>query len=180
MPKPNQENSNPGEPGQQGEPLEQPNIENFEQWLEAHADDTARSLYDSHIEGLRNSVQATRQERDTLKSEIKDLMKTAEKGSQSEKALQDALDRLERAEKKNSFLEQAPQAQCNNPTAAYKIAVADNLFKRDGSPDWDSIKKEAPQLFGATTTNIGAGNGTDRQPEQPADMNSFIRRSAGR
>lgn len=181
MPNTNQQDQKPSDSGQPGEPgVVQQNIENFEQWLEIHADETARSLYDQQIEGLRNTVQATRQERDSLKAEIRDLMKTAEKGSEAEKSLQDALDRLDKAEQKNTFLEQAPQAKCNNATAAYKIAVVDNLFKRDGSPDWDAIKREAPELFGALKTNIGAGNGTDTPPEPTADMNAFIRRSAGR
>lgn len=154
--------------------------ESFEKFLEAQPE-AIKGLYATHTAGLHNAVKATRQERDDLAKQFKDLLPKVEKGSEAEKALTEATARLELAERRAAFVEEAvkPEIGCRNPKAAYALAVADNLFDRRGGPDWAAIKAAAPELFGQRNAAGNAGTGTDGQaPKQ--DMNSFIRRSAGR
>jgi len=84
---------------QNTEPNQQDNQpKNFEEWLEGQ-DDGIQKLYDEHVKGLKNTISATRQERDAFKKEVEVALKKAEKGSELEKNLSDTLTKLEIAEK---------------------------------------------------------------------------------
>ena len=100
----------------------------FEGWLEQQ-DEQIRSLYEAHTAKLTNAVRATRQERDDLAKQLKDLLPKAEKGSELEKSLADALGRIEQAERRAAFAEEAvkPEIGCRNPRAAYLLAQADTF-----------------------------------------------------
>lgn len=154
--------------------------QSWDAWLEAQPEDV-KSLYEQHTSGLKNTVSATRKERDELAKQVKDLAKNAEKGSDLEKSLTDISAKLEAAERRAAFYEDAgkPGIDCRNPKAAYALAQADGLFDRHGAPDWAAIKAAAPELFGKPTPpgNAGAGTGA---PPVTQDMNAFIRRMAGR
>lgn len=153
--------------------------ESFETWI-GEQDETVKHLYEEHITGLRNTVKATRDERDSFKKQVEGALKEAEKGSQLEKSLSDTLSKLEVAERRATFFEDAirPEIGCRNPKVAYALAVAEDLFGRNGAPDWNTIKATAPELFGTTTTRANAGNGTE-QPLKAQDMNLIIRQKAG-
>lgn len=155
--------------------------ETFGSWLEKQ-DEAVRRLYTEHTTGLQNTVKATRQERDDLAKQIKDLSSKAEKGSEMEKSLTEMSAKLEQAERRVLFAEEAvmPEIGCSNPKAAFALAVTDDLFKRDGSPDWVAIKAAAPELFGKSKVKSNAGDGTDTEPAAARDMNKFIRRASGR
>ena len=169
-----------GDPQDSGKENNQGGFESFEAFLEKQPEDV-KKLYDNHTTGLRNSVSAARKERDDLSKQVKELLKSAEKGSELEKQLTDFHGKLESAERRAAFAEDAikPEIGCTNVKAAFAIAAADDLFKRDGSPDWDAIKKAAPELFQKPGTKGKAGDGTDKPPAKE-DMNAFIRQSAGR
>ena len=63
--------------------------------------------------------------------------------------------------------------------AAFLVAQAEGLFRKDGAPDWAALQVVAPELFRKSgQANAGAGTGTP--PAAKASMNDFIRRSAGR
>jgi hypothetical protein len=152
----------------------------FDDWLKAQPEQV-QSAYTAHVTGLQNTVKATRQERDDLSRQIKELSGKVEKGSDAERALTEISTKLEAAERKASFVEEAirPEIGCANPKAAYALAIADNLFNRSGAPDWNAIKEAAPQLFQKPTARGNAGSGTQEPPEK-SSMNDFIRHSAGR
>ena len=87
---------------------------------------------------------------------------------------------LQVAERKAAFNEDAsrPEVGCSNPKAAYALATAEDLFDRQGRPDWNALKQAAPELFrkpGPGNSDGGAGNGN--QPH--LTMNDIIRRAAG-
>lgn len=149
--------------------------ENFEVWLQAQTNDV-KSLYDAHITGLKNTVTATRTERDDLKKQLGGLAKAAEKGSETEKQLQEAISKIELAERRANFMEDAlrPEIGCKNPRTAYALATAEDLFSKNGSPDWLQIKQLAPELFiaGGAKGKAGAGTGEEMKTK---DMNAFIR-----
>ncbi len=153
---------------------------NWESILGTLSEDQRR-LYDEHITGLRNTVKATRQERDEFAKQLKDLAGKAEKGSELEKTLGEINAKLEQAERRASFAEEAikPEVGCVNVKAAWALATAEDLFDKRGNVDWAQLKKVAPELFRKSSGPINAGSGTDN-PQDKADMNSFIRRAAGR
>jgi len=94
--------------------------------------------------------------------------------------LQDALNKIELAERRANFMEDAlrPEIGCKNPRTAYALATAEDLFSKNGSPDWAAIKQVAPELFigGGAKGNAGAGTGKQITAD---DMNARIRRAAG-
>lgn len=168
------ESSSPEGAAQQAAP------QSFDEWI-GQQDDQIKAMYESHIKGLRNTVSATRQERDDLAKQLKELAGKAEKGSELEKVLTENLQKLEIAERRAAFVEEAikPEIGCRNIKAAWLLASADNLFDRRGNPDWEAIKSAAPELFGKVTVSANAGAGTDKS-QTKSDMNAFIRAAAGR
>lgn len=143
-------------------------------------------LYEDKNKGLLNTVKATREERDTFATQLRDAAKKAEKGSEAEKLYTEQANQLEQANKRADFYESAPSHECKNPKVAFKIAMSDNLFTKKGEPDWEAIKKEAPELFGTAVEpprkpigRGGAGEGTDKKPVAARSMSELIREAAG-
>jgi len=165
----------PEKPGEQQTPT------TWETWLEA-APAEVKTLYEEHTAGLLSTVRATRAEREALKDQVKELLPKAEKGSEMESRLNETLSKLEATERRAIFVEEAvkPSIGCRNPKAAYALAVADNLFTRSGSPDWDAIKEAAPELFGVVAPPAKPGAGTGQPSPEADDMNARIRKAAGR
>ena len=154
----------------------------FDEWISGQ-DETIKTAYEQHTSGLMNTVKATRQERDTFAKQIKELAEKAEKGSDLETLLNQTKLELEVAEKRAVFSEDAikPEIGCSNPKAAYLIAAADGLFDKRGNPDWEAIKKAAPELFlGSKGTQTHAGAGSGSQASSSGTMNDFIRGVSGR
>ena len=153
---------------------------NFEEWIGTQ-DEATKQAYNNHITGLKNTVTATRQERDAFKKQLQELLPKAEKGSELESALTELSTKLEVTEKRAVFAEEAvkPEIGCMNPKAAWLVAVADDLFDRRGNPDWNAIKQSAPELFKKKDAQGNAGSGT-RTQLPTGGMNQAIRSMAGR
>jgi len=139
-----------------------------------------QKLYAEDVAGLKATVQSTRDERDGFEKQLKALLPKVEKGSETEKALQEALGGLEKTNKRANFLEQAikPEIGCQNPKAAYAVALQYDLFKKNGDPDWEAIKKETPESFGSQIPESNGGSGT-KSTETPVDFNTLIRQATG-
>lgn len=157
--------------------------ETFDAYL-AKQPEPIRKLYEVHSTGLLNSVKATRDERDNALKLIKELTPKAEKGSEMETALKDLTGKLEAADKRANFAEEAikPEIGCTNVKAAFAIATSEELFDKRGLPNWDAIKKTAPELFrkpGKAQGNAGDGTG-DGANTGISTMNDVIRHMAGR
>jgi hypothetical protein len=153
----------------------------WEQYLEGQPEEI-KKLYGEHTTSLSNAVKATRDERDDLSRQIKDLLPKAEKGSELEASLNEALKKLEISDKRANFAEQAikPEIGCRNVKAAFALAQASDLFKKNGDPDWDAIKKEAPELFGSLIPDGDGGSGTQDEGKGAVSMNDRIRKATGR
>jgi len=159
-----------------------PENKDFEGWLKAQPDDVQK-LYGEHITGLKNTVSATRTERDEFKNQLRDAIKNAEKGSKLEGDLTAMVAKLDSANARADFYETAPTAKCKNPKAAFAIMVANDLRTHTGEPDWKSIREAAPELFGDAAANAAAGAGTLNPPPPSntpnAAMNDFLRGKRG-
>lgn len=152
----------------------------WDEWFTAQPE-SIKVLYQQHTAGLQNTVKATRDERDTLARQIRELSAKAEKGSELERSLAEMQGSLEQANRRADFFAEAgkPEIGCRNSEAAFILASAKNLFTRNGAPDWAAIKAAAPELFGAPSVNAHAGSGT-QAPTAKANFNEMIRQAAGR
>lgn len=150
------------------------------EWL-AVQPETVKSLYQEHTGRFNADLAALRQERNDQARQLKELQGKVEKGSDTEKLLMDMQSKLEQSERRAAFNEEAstPGVGCLNPKAAYALAVADNLFDRKGYPDWAALKVAAPELFRKTNGSVDGGN-AGNAVNAHGDMNSIIRRAAGR
>jgi hypothetical protein len=154
----------------------------FEAWLEEQ-DDKVKELYESNVSGLKSALQSERDAKKELSSQLKELLPKAEKGSELEKQLTEMANKAEAAERRALFAEEAikPEIGCRNVKVAYALAIADDLFDKRGNPDWDEIKKIAPELFGSGTANANPGAGTNKdQKPKGQGMNEWIRSQAGK
>ena len=127
-----------------------------------------RALYEAHTTGLRNTVQATRQERDALQQQLGELTKALGKNDpEAAKALLAQMTaELDTSRRRADFLEAAvrPEIGCSNPGAAFAIAQAQGLFDARGNPNWDAIKAAVPELFRKPIPAGNAGAGTASPP----------------
>ena len=143
-----------------------------------------RALYEAHTTGLRNTVQATRQERDALQQQLGELTKALGKNDpEAAKALLAQMTaELDTSRRRADFLEAAvrPEIGCSNPGAAFAIAQTQGLFDARGNPNWDAIKQAVPELFRKPIPAGNAGAGTASPPAGRITMNDFIRRASGR
>jgi len=165
---------------------DQPQEETFDTWLESQPDELKKKvteLYESNVSGLKTALKSERDEKKGLSAQLKELLPKAEKGSELEKQLTEMASKAESAERRAFFAEEAikPEIGCRNIRAAFALATAEDLFDKRGNPNWDEIKSQAPELFGAGTANANAGVSTNKDPKpKQNDMNAFIRRSTGR
>ena len=140
-------------------------------------------LYSDKNQGLLNTVKATRDERDTFASQLRDAAKKLEKGSDAEQQLTQQADQLDAANKRADFYESAQSHDCKNPKAAFAIAMAGNHFTKAGLPDWKAIQADAPELFGIAAPKpkgkAHAGDSTEREAPSGGTINDFIRARAG-
>ena len=155
----------------------------FEDWFNTQPDNV-KALISDHERGLKSALDAERGNTKALSRQISDLQGAAEKGSELEKQLSTLQARLTESERHASFIDGAGAAGCTNAKAAYKLAKADeDLWKRDGSPDWEAIKETAPEFFRKPTSVTGnPGSGTDKDPQAGSKMHpmdELMRRSLG-
>ena len=155
----------------------------FEDWFNTQPDNV-KALISDHEKGLKSALNAERDNTKALSRQISDLQGAAEKGSELEKQLTTLQARLTESERHANFIDGAGAAGCTNAKAAYKLAKADeDLWKRDGSPDWEAIKETAPEFFQKPKPASGnAGSGTDKDPQAGSKMHpmdEIMRRSLG-
>ncbi len=152
----------------------------------AEQSDDVKGLYETELAGLKSALEKERTARKQATETISTLKTQVEKGSESEKQLEKTLaefnelkTQAEQDARRAKFYEQATGKDigCSNVKATYAIAVANNLFDKDGVPNWTELKKLAPELFIGKAKNH-AGKTGDELPST-ADINAEIRQAAG-
>ncbi len=176
-----------GGEGGEGDNNQNNQPETFETWLAAQPKETqdkVSPLFSAHVEKLQSTVKATRKERDDLSVELRDTAKKLDKESNERKALEETADKLDAANRRADFYEDATSHNCRNPKAAYIIAEKENLFTKAGLPDWKRIEETAPEFFGEVKKKLPikktAGNGNEQGAPSSAGMNDWIRSSANK
>lgn len=154
----------------------------FPTWFET-LDDGTKSLIEGHTSGLKKALDNERGSRKKLAEDLRAAQAAAEKGSQLEKDLTRLSSELEEAHRRAQFYEAAP-TDLTNSRLAWMLAVSDDLFTKKGDPDWEAIRKKAPELFVSPkkvpAINAGSGSSSQSGTTPAQSMNAFIRAAAGR
>lgn len=146
----------------------------FDEWF-SKQDEATQRLINERFTRLENTVKATREERDSFSTELKELGKKLEKGSEAETKIGELSNKLSMAERKSNFLIEAGAQGCLKPNAAYSIANSESFFKEDGSTDWKRVKEFVPELFRPITGKTNAGSGTNTNVVAPENPNDAFR-----
>ncbi len=136
----------------------------------------------AYVKQLRQEAAEARTQKQELGRQVRDLLPKAEKGSELEKALEKLQGDLENERLRADFADAAvrPEIGCSNPRVAFLIAHDIAAIGARGRIDWDAIKQAAPELFLKRAPDGRAGVATGSPPVTKIDMNSLIRRAAGR
>jgi hypothetical protein len=153
----------------------------FDDWLKGQAEDV-KTMLDGHTNGLKSALADERKTRGDLEKQLRELAGKAEKGSEAEKKLIEMADQMSENDRRAEFYEEAHKVGVANLKLAYLVAVQEELFDKKNRVNFEEMKKGYPELFGSTKPPKGnAGDGTNNnQPAGHGDMNTWIRRSAGR
>lgn len=165
--------------GEQQQPVVEP--VKFDDWY-GKLEDPIKDLVDDHVSGLKSALTSEREERRRLSTQLKQLSKNAEEGSEFQKQLQETVGRLDEAEKKAKFLEDAHGQSISNLKLAWMAAKEEGLIGRDGTADFLKLREIAPELFERKTV-IPAGNagtGAGQTGTVKPNMSNWIRAAAGR
>lgn len=150
----------------------------FEEWY-GTLDEMVKGVVDGHVVKLKSALESERDRTKSLKTQLADLKKAAEKGSELEGQIVKLQEELTLTQRRSDFYEEAP-GDLENPRLAWMLATADKLFDEEGHADWETIRKRAPQIF--VTKKVPAGGaGAGRGGTSPgANMNTLIRQAAGK
>ena len=141
----------------------------------------AQTIYSQHTQGLQSALKAERQGRKELAEQLREATGQLEAGSKARQDLEAYQVKLQEAEQRADFMTEASGQGIINIQAAWALARAFDTFDRRGNVQWDQLKEQAPELFAQPAPARGnAGSGTSAPPSQAQDMNTYIRRMAGR
>lgn len=153
----------------------------FETWIKDQPKEV-RELIAANESGLKTALGSERDARTDAEKAVRDLAKKAEKGSEAEAELTSVADSLAEETRKADFYADAHDEGISNLKLAYVIAVQEKLIDARGNMNFGKLKEQYPELFGkpARRPAGGAGDGAGDDLGQKPDMNTFIRRQAGR
>lgn len=140
-----------------------------------------RAAYDQHTQGLKHALDAERQQRKDLSTQLRDATSQLEAGSKIKADLEALQTRLEETERRADFATEASGQGVANVRLAYLAAQEFETFDRRGNVQWDALKEAAPELFAQQQPTRGnAGSGTAAPGRQAPDIDRMIRASVGR
>jgi len=150
-------------------------------WVEGQPDNVKTLLSDWEA-GLKTALKSERNRANTLEKSLRDAAKKLDEGSEARTKLEAMADDLNSAKMESTFYELAHKAGGNSIKLLFVAAKAEGLIRKDGNADFAELKILYPQLFGSTkpTPRGNAGDGTGDPPRTAEDMNTAIRRAAGR
>ncbi len=153
----------------------------FQTWLTAQ-DEATTTMINTHIAGLKSALDTERSDRKKLEKQVRDTAKKLEAGSETQQQLEKMANDLAATSSRATFYESAHGAGVKNLTLAFVAARESGLVADDGAADMKALKDNFPELFLSTAPPPGnAGEGTQHPaPNTEPDMDTFIRRAAGR
>ncbi len=148
--------------------------QSYDAWLASQPAEI-KSLVDGHIGGLKTALGAERERNKELEKNLREAASKADKGSDNERRLTEMANQVAEASRKTAFYEGAVTAGVANVKLAFMAAVSDDLFKKDGSVDFETLKKNYPELFRAAGSNNAGTGGRSDQETGRKSMDAFIR-----
>lgn len=194
-----QQQQSSGEQGQQGQQdggqQQQQQPPTPEQWYSTlSADQKAQvdAWHNDQSSGLKSALQTERERNRTARQQIETEIRASAKSAaesknvELEKRLTEQADALVTAQKEANFYEGAfaSGVRRNMLRPAWQMVQADDLWKKNGEPDWDELKSKYPEFFDAPGEQQqqrvpgNAGNGAGARPSGPTSMNDLIRAAA--
>ncbi len=155
---------------------ETPTALTFDDVAKSLTDDQRRAL-DAHFEtntkGLKAALDKERDAAKTLEKQLKLIQDKAGKDTELAAELEKVRAELTATTREKQFIVEAPSKGVSNITAAYKLAVTDNLIDAKGNIDWDALQKSYPELFAKpqapTAPNTNAADMGKQTPKQQLD-----------
>ena len=153
----------------------------FEEWFKGQPENLKLAI-EGNTKGLKSALESERGSRKDLEKQLRDLAKKAEAGSEAQKGLEGMANQLGEADRRTAFYEGAHLAGATNLKLAYLASVNDELFDKRGQVNFEEMKTQYPELFGAAkrAPQGNAGSGTSDNKPASGGMNDFIRNAAGR
>ena len=160
----------------------------WEAWLAAQPEAERTligKLHEGATAGLQSALHAEREQRKTFQTQLADLTKKAEKGSELETRLTEMGSALETANRRADFVTEAarPEIGVSDIGLAWIVvsAAPDEYFDKQGRINFTLLKQRHPTLFKAPPPPpANAGAGSQSQPPATGDMNRWIREAARR
>lgn len=155
---------------------ETPTALTFDDVAKSLSDDQRKAL-DAHFEtstkGLKAALDKERDAARTLEKQLKLIQDKAGKDTELAAELEKVRAELTATTREKQFIVEAPAKGVSNITAAYKLAVADELIDAKGNIDWDTLQKSYPELFAKpqppTPPNINGGDTGKQTAKQHLD-----------
>lgn len=139
----------------------------FEEWLSGQPEDI-RNRLEARIHALSQAYERTKEERNAFRKQLKEIGEKKDGDARAE--VLDLAKRLEVADRRIAFVEEAAAAGCSQPRLAWLAAQDEGL-------DLAAVKTRYPELFRQRVAT-GAGAGTATPPAQAQTMNDYIRAAA--
>lgn len=156
-----------------------PTFDTWEEYLTS-VPENIRLMYESDVQGLKNALDAERDQRKKLDKQLRDAIASAEEGSQLKASMEELQANLQQAESRAQFAEEAGQHGVTNIQLAWLAANQIEAFDSRGNVKWKKLKESYPELFKVATPAGNAGAGTSGQQTAQMDMNQLIRQAAGK
>lgn len=153
-----------------------PTASTFDDFAKSLTDDQ-RKVIDAHYgettKGLKTALEKEREAGKELEKRLKEIEGKAGKDTELAQELAKVQAELASTMREKQFIVEAPTKNVNNVTAAYKLAVADNLIDAKGNIDWEALQKAYPELFAKpqvpTPPNTNAADMGKQTPKQQLD-----------
>ena len=158
----------PGDAGTKG--TQTPKAATFDSLYES-LDDGQKGLIDSHVHGLKSTLDKFKGENKELKLAVQ-VVKDAT-GKELAEVQSNLTKQLEESERNTRFLESCP-ATIKDRKAAKALAREYGAIRSDGTLDADRLKESFPQIF-ETTTPAPRPGATQGGTPGPADINDKFR-----
>ena len=148
----------------------------FEDVAKSLTDDQKKAIeahFGESTKGLKTALDKEREAGKELAKRLKEIEGKAGKDTELAQELAKVQAELAATMREKQFIVEAPTKNVNNVTAAYKLAVTDNLIDAKGNIDWDELQKSYPELFAKpqapTAPNTNAADMGKQTPKQQLD-----------
>lgn len=178
--KPDANNNDPKNTG--GKPGAGDGALTYDTWVDEQPENV-RTMLEANTTGLKSALDSERDARKGVEKQLRDAAKKAEGDAKEHytKLADEMKIQTDAADQRADFFVDAQAAGIGNLKLAYTVAVQDDFIDRKGRVNFEQMKKDYPELFGAKPrTPKGHGGSGNSPPVEGTDMNKILRKAAGK